>query len=98
MYAMFADTKVVRMAAAGQLPLEELDKDEYANKKSRRGMALNLLKPKTSADVLKVKMAQELHLSLSGAEEVLRNLRTFDITVSLSERYCIRKKFNDSHV
>jgi hypothetical protein len=71
------------MAAAGQLPIEELDTEELASKRARRGMALNLLKPDTDAKILKVKMAQELHTALSAGEDVLRNMRKFDIIVSI---------------
>jgi hypothetical protein len=76
------------MAAMGQLPIEELDEEDMANKRARRGMALNLLKPDTDARILKVKMVQELHQALSAGEDVLRNLRKFDIIVRMRD-YCL---------
>ncbi len=53
-------------------------------------MALNLLKPDTDAKILKVKMEQELHQALSAGEDVLRNLRKFDIIASMKD-YCLYK-------
>jgi hypothetical protein len=58
-------------------PIEELDEEDMAKKRARRGMALNLLKPDTDAKILKVRMAQELHQALSAGEDVLRNRRKF---------------------
>ncbi len=72
------------MAAVGQLPIVELDEEDMANKRA------NLLKPDTDAKILKVKMAQELHQALSAGEDVLRNLRKFDIIVSM-RAYCLYK-------
>jgi hypothetical protein len=74
-----------KMAAVGQLKIEELDEEDMASRRARRGMALNLLKPDTDAKILKVKMAQELHQALSAGEDVLRNLRKFDIIVSMRD-------------
>ncbi len=77
-----------KMAAVGQFKIEELDEEDMANRRARRGMALNLLKPDTDAKILKVKMAQELHQALSAGEDVLRNLRKLDIIVSMRD-YCV---------
>ncbi len=74
----------------GQLPIVELDEEDMANTRARRGMALNLLKPDTDARILKVKMVQELHQALRAGEDVLRNRRKFDIIVSLRD-YCLYK-------
>ena len=70
------------MAHAGQLPIEEMNQDEFKIKQERRGLALNLLKADTVEKKVKVKMVQHLHQSLSGAEEVLRKIRQLNIEVS----------------
>ncbi len=74
------------MAAVGHLKIEELDEEDMASRRARRGMALNLLKPDTDAKILMVKMVQEMHQALNAGEDVLRNLRKLDIIPVVSMR------------
>jgi hypothetical protein len=91
MCGTLSESNEQKMAAVGQLKIEELDEEDMASRRARRGMALNLLKPDTDAKILKVKMAQELHQALSAGEDVLRNLRKFDIIVSM-KGCCLNRK------
>jgi hypothetical protein len=75
------------MAAVGHLKIEELDEEDMASRRARRGMALNLLKPDTDAKILMVKM---VHQALNAGEDVLRNLRKLDIIVSMRDNCLYR--------
>jgi hypothetical protein len=69
------------MTAVGQLAIETMDAELLASRRERRGLALSLLKPDTAEKVMRVKMAQNLHTALSGAEDVLKMIRKVDYTV-----------------
>lgn len=63
---------------AGQLPIETMDGEQYTAKRERRALSIQVLKPDTEVKKVQAKMAQDLHHSLSGAEDILRNLQRME--------------------
>jgi hypothetical protein len=64
-------------ARAGQLPIEALEPEQLADKRSRRSTAIQLLQPDTAGKRLMVKMAQQLLAALTVAEDALIGTRSY---------------------